>query len=220
MKTLLLYMTDQLEEQLLAQAIEARAGFRVIPCDRQTALRAASDADVGVLEEDHRDDMLSFIHALLRVNPKLSLLVLGLKKDPVPYLEAGAMAWLERDASVDDLMSHAEALGRGATMLEPGVVGQLVRRLQDLSRLCVDQGVDLGRCAALSPREREVMELIARGYHNERVADELGIALGTIKTHVHNILRKLDVENRREASAYWRLYRRIDPPRGRPRRAA
>ena len=63
----------------------------------------------------------------------------------------------------------------------------------------------------LSPREREVLSLIAQGLANKEIARDLTIANGTVKTHVRDILQKLDVPNRAGAAAPWAEERR-DPP--------
>ena len=56
--------------------------------------------------------------------------------------------------------------------------------------------------AALTPREREILELIGEGLTNQEIADRLVIEVGTVKNHVHNILQKLDVSSRQDAAAY------------------
>ena len=60
----------------------------------------------------------------------------------------------------------------------------------------------------LSPRQREVLDLIARGRTNPEIADTLGVSLDGAKYHVREILAKLDVESREEAAMFWRSYNR------------
>ena len=124
----------------------------------------------------------------------------------VELLEAGAMAV----GSVSDgpqTFAHRIASARnGRVLLDSDEITAVVSRLQHLAHLCVDQGVDVGRCALLTPREAEIASLLARKYDNARIGSELGIASGTVKTHVHNILEKLDVDTRGLAGIYWRVY--------------
>ncbi len=54
----------------------------------------------------------------------------------------------------------------------------------------------------MTPREREILELIGEGLSNQEIAERLVVEVGTVKNHVHNILQKLNVSNRREAAAY------------------
>jgi NarL family two-component system response regulator LiaR len=206
-KTLLLYFSNPLVERLVGRSLEEKNGYRVVNCDRRTAIREAPGADIAVVEEERPAETSAFVRELALANPELGIVVIGREGDPLPYLEAGAMDCLGSQSATEEILTHAHAVAEGHSPLEPELVGRVVRRLQELSQLCVDQGVELERCAALSPREVEVTRLLSRGQTNDEIAGTLGVALGTVKTHVHNILRKLDVENRRQAGAYWRLYR-------------
>jgi NarL family two-component system response regulator LiaR len=208
MKTLLLYFSNPMQERLLGRVLEEQDGFNVVCCDRRKALALAPGAEIAIVEEERPAETSSFVRELASANPEIGIVIIRRGGDPLPYLEAGAMDCLDSQDGTQEILAHARAVSEGQSPLEPGLVGRVVRRLQELSQLCADQGVELERCATLSPRETEVTGLLARGRTNEEIAADLGVALGTIKTHVHNILRKLDVENRRQAGAYWRLYRR------------
>ena len=61
----------------------------------------------------------------------------------------------------------------------------------------------------LTPRELEILELIAKGYSNQKIADHLYIEVGTVKNHVHNILNKLDVRTREDAAAYLAIIKEL-----------
>ena len=124
----------------------------------------------------------------------------------VELLEAGAMA-VGSIADGPQSFAHRIAVARkGQVLLNPDEITAVVARLQHLAHLCVDQGVDVGRCALLTPREAEIAGLLARQYDNARIGRELDIAVGTVKTHVHKILEKLDVDSRGLAGIYWRVY--------------
>ena len=124
----------------------------------------------------------------------------------VELLEAGASFVLSLSDPPRKLARGIEAAGERKCPLEPDEVAAVVQRLQHLSHLCVDQGVDVARCEQLTPREREIVALLAARRSNGEIALELGVAVGTVKTHVHNILDKLDVEDRGLAGVYWRVY--------------
>jgi DNA-binding NarL/FixJ family response regulator len=91
-------------------------------------------------------------------------------------------------------------------LLDPDEAAAVVSRLQALSTLCVDQGVEVERCGLLTTREREIAALLGNRLDNATIARDLGIAVGTVKTHVHKILDKLDVDSRVLAGVYWRVY--------------
>jgi len=61
----------------------------------------------------------------------------------------------------------------------------------------------------LTPRELEILELIANGYSNQKIANRLFIEVGTVKNHVHNILNKLDVSTREDAAAYLAIIKEL-----------
>ena len=211
--TLCLWVTDPLEASLLARACANGADLRVVVAhDAAQARSHAAVADVLVVEVGSDDELAPIVRQLRGLNPSLRVLALSRsrERDPVPLLEQGFTDVLGPGAQIDDVRAHARALAEGGVLLEPAVAERVVRRLQELSRLCEDQGVDFVRCGTLSPREREVSALIGRGLTNEQIAGQLSVSPGTVKSHVHNILRKLDVESRRLAGAYWRLYSQSD----------
>jgi DNA-binding NarL/FixJ family response regulator len=107
-------------------------------------------------------------------------------------IEAGARAYLLKDAPRDDLFKAIRAVSRGESIIEPAVAGKVLDRLTELSRQASTPEV-------LSDREVEVLILIARGSSNKIIADRLNIGQSTVKTHIQSIFRKLEVNDRTEA---------------------
>jgi DNA-binding NarL/FixJ family response regulator len=101
-------------------------------------------------------------------------------------LDAGALGYLQKSASRDELLAALQHVGRGARSLPP----EVARRLAALR---------LG--PAITPREREILALIAAGRANKEIAAELGVSEDTVKRHVSHILEKLDVNDRAQATA-------------------
>lgn len=124
----------------------------------------------------------------------------------VELLEAGASLVVSLADPAGRLASGIEAAQEGECPLNSAEAAAVVHRLQHLSNLCVDEGVDVDRCEQLTRREREVAALLGARKSNDEIARGLGIAVGTVKTHVHNILDKLDVEDRGLAGVYWRVF--------------
>jgi DNA-binding NarL/FixJ family response regulator len=124
----------------------------------------------------------------------------------VELLEAGAGVVATMEDGPDTLGEKISAAMDGGILLDPTEAAAVVARLQHLAHLCVDQGVDVERCGLLTKREREIAALLARRLDNASIARELGIAVGTVKTHVHKILDKLDVDTRTLAGVYWRVF--------------
>lgn len=124
----------------------------------------------------------------------------------VELLEAGAGVVATMEDGPDRFGEKISGAMNGGIVLDPTEASAVVARLQHLAHLCVDQGVEVDRCGLLTKREREIAALLARRLDNASIARELGIAVGTVKTHVHKILEKLDVDTRTLAGVYWRVF--------------
>jgi DNA-binding NarL/FixJ family response regulator len=107
-------------------------------------------------------------------------------------IEAGARAYLLKDAPRDELFRAIRAVSRGESLIEPAVAGRVLDRLAELSR-------QVNMPEVLSEREIEVLTLIARGSSNKIIADTLNIGQSTVKTHIQSIFHKLEVNDRTEA---------------------
>ena len=111
-------------------------------------------------------------------------------------IEAGAKDYLLKDTSHEELFSAVRGVPRGESQIEPGVAAKVLTRLAQLSR----QNSDPNRSSdTLSDREAEVLQLSARVSANKQISADLSISESTVKTHVANILKKLDVSHRTEA---------------------
>ena len=102
----------------------------------------------------------------------------------LPAVRAGAAGYLLKNAEPQELARAIRAADAGEALIDPSVAARLVERLAE------DDGRD--QLQSLTPREREVLELIGRGFSNKRIALELGLAEKTVKTHVTHVLGKPD----------------------------
>lgn len=110
-----------------------------------------------------------------------------------PALEAGAMSYLLKTTNAKQIADAIRKTVSGNTILEPEVTTKMMQRMRTKERVLHDD---------LTEREMEVLLLIARGMTNQEIADELIIAIKTVKTHVSNILSKLEVQDRTQAVVY------------------
>ena len=101
-------------------------------------------------------------------------------------LEAGALGYLQKSALRDELIAALRAVAAGETYLPPDLAGRLA---------------DLQLGPAITPREREILALVACGRANKEIAAELGIAADTVKRHISNVLHKFGVNDRAQATA-------------------
>ncbi|HEX6208833.1 MAG TPA: response regulator transcription factor, partial [Actinomycetota bacterium] len=143
--------------------------------------------------------------ALIRERvPDCRVILLTEDEDPatlVAAMEAGASGYLTKMAPLDHLAKSVRAVDRGETAIPRSMVGSLIWRL--LKRRD-DQDEALGLVSRLTLREREVLALLADGANNDVIAQELVISPQTARTHVHNVLQKLNVHSRLEAVAMVR----------------
>ncbi|MCX4845106.1 response regulator transcription factor [Streptomyces sp. NBC_00893] len=112
--------------------------------------------------------------------------------DTLPAIEAGATGYLLKDAPRDELFTAVRAAADGRTVLSPAVASRLISRV----RTPAAAGSE-----ALSGREREVLELVAKGTSNREIAAELFISEATVKTHLTHIFAKLGAKDRAAAVA-------------------
>jgi len=113
----------------------------------------------------------------------------------LPAIRAGAAGYLLKNAEPQEIARAIRAADSGETLIDPSVAARLVERLTEVGR-------DDDAFERLTPREREVLELLGRGFSNKRIANELGVAEKTVKTHVGNLLGKLGVADRTQAALY------------------
>jgi DNA-binding NarL/FixJ family response regulator len=112
-------------------------------------------------------------------------------------IREGARGFLRKDVSLDQLLEAIETLAAGGTYLQPAVTESLLRGLDGARRSLPVPG--LAPVEPLTPREAEVLGLMAAAYTNREIADALGTAEGTVKIHVSNILSKLGARDRTQA---------------------
>jgi DNA-binding NarL/FixJ family response regulator len=137
-------------------------------------------------------------------HPKIHVLILSAYDDYAYVTEAldiGVSGYLLKTASAKELVDAVRAVADGVFVLDRAVSSRLNRRVRN----------DAVQVGALTPRETDVLELLARGRANKQIAAELGLGLRTVEGHVSNVLAKLGVQSRTEAVAYA-LGRRIVIP--------
>jgi two-component system, NarL family, nitrate/nitrite response regulator NarL len=136
--------------------------------------------------------------------PHQKVVVLAVLEDEdevIAWAEAGAVGYVSRDGSSDDLIATIKAVARGETLCSPRMVAALLRRLASVADGSRPRS-PISSDDRLTPRERQVANLIGQGLSNKEIARRLCIELPTVKNHVHNILRKLEVSRRGQAAAY------------------
>jgi two-component system, NarL family, response regulator LiaR len=111
-----------------------------------------------------------------------------------PALEAGATSYMLKTSKADEIANAVRATYHGQSVLEPEVTGKMMVKMRQKHQQLPHE--------ELTSREMEILMLMAEGKTNQDIADELFIALKTVKTHVSNILSKLNVQDRTQAVIY------------------
>ena len=132
--------------------------------------------------------------AILKEWPEAKILILTSYLDNekiYPVLDAGAKGYMLKTSSADDILRAVRKVAKGELAIETEVSKKV-----EYHRNHIELHEDL------TARERDILGLLAKGYENQRIADELFISLKTVKTHVSNILSKLEVSDRTQAVVY------------------
>ncbi len=188
-----------------------RAGFRAVleatgemevvaeAGDGVEAIRAARATRPDVILMDVRMPNLDGIEAIKQL-PTYRVLVLttfGLDQYIVEALRAGASGFITKDVPADELVRAVRVVAAGDALLSPAITRQLLDRVARRLPAPVPDRADA--LTELTEREREVLELLARGMSNAEIANALTIGEATVKTHVSNVLMKLGLRDRVQA---------------------
>ncbi len=155
---------------------------------------------------------LQLIRAVTNTKAQVKVLVTDLIQSNAAILqciEEGAAGYVYENESVADLITKIHALVQDKFIVTPTVAAALIARITELkrSRQDSDQSKVGGQWDELTPRERDVLELLAKAHSNQEIADALIIEVGTVKNHVHSIFRKLDITERQHATIFAQLNR-------------
>jgi DNA-binding NarL/FixJ family response regulator len=134
--------------------------------------------------------------------PNTRVLVLTRSAEKHEVLEAilaGACGYLVKDAPAETLVSSIKAAAAGETVISPKIAGRLLEQIRGW-----DKSAEAAAAirALLTPREIEVLKLLAAGKDNAEIAEELFISRRTVKNHISNILSKLHLQNRIQAAVH------------------
>ena len=144
-------------------------------------------------------DGISATEAIKERNPDVKVIVLTSFTDDehiMPAIEAGATGYLLKDVSAEDLARAIEGAYQGHAQLHPEVTRKLMEQVRQPRKTQPQPGEEL------TPREMEVLRLIASGMSNKEIGRQLVMTERTVKGHVSNILGKLNLQDRTQAALY------------------
>jgi DNA-binding NarL/FixJ family response regulator len=182
--------------EALAALLEMR-GFKVVGAVGNVAAALDvvehADPDVAVVDVGLPDgDGIDLTRRLIQRTPQLAVLIYTGVSDAAVLaggLDSGARGYALKSGSVDELVSAIARVAAGESYVDPR-----------LDRVLLSPQAT-ARVPQLSPREREVLHLMAEGFTAEAVGVRLGVSVETVRTHVRNVIRKLQARNRVHAIA-------------------
>ncbi|PEF11936.1 DNA-binding response regulator [Bacillus thuringiensis] len=183
------YLSTQPDIEVVGEAENGRKGSEL-------ALQLRPDIILMDLVMDEMDGVEATC-AIIQEWPEAKIVVVTSFLDDeklYPVIEAGATSYLLKTSRASDIADAVRATYDGETVLEPKVTGKMMSRMRQKKEQPLHDD--------LTEREFEILLLIAEGKSNQEIADELFIALKTVKTHVSNILNKLNVSDRTQAVIY------------------
>lgn len=146
------------------------------------------------------------IREVLRDHPSVRFLALSVSDAPndvIATIRAGARGYVTKTIGGTELVDAIGRIAEGDAVFSPRLAGFVLDAFAISGSQVIDEDLD-----QLTPREREVLKLIARGYAYKEIARQLTLSIKTIETHVSSVLRKLQLSNRHELTR-WATDRRI-----------
>ncbi|MCI1985596.1 MAG: response regulator transcription factor [Lactobacillus sp.] len=183
------YLGVQPDLEVVGQATDGQQGLDM-------ALTLRPDVILMDLVMPNMDGIES-TKRILKAWPKARIIILTSFIDDekvYPAIEAGAASYILKTATAAEIADAIRQTAGGESVLEPQVTTKMMNRLTQKQQPALYDD--------LTNREREVLQLIAQGKSNQEIATALFITLKTVKTHVSNILAKLEVEDRTQAAIY------------------
>jgi len=169
--------------------------------DGAEAIRMISEVNPDVVLLDMRMPGMSGLDVLRELSendalpPTIILTTFDDDEVVLAGIQYGARGYLLKDVALADLVNAVKTVAEGGSIVKPAVTQRLLKGLENLQ----NDFSSLDQPDPLTDRETEILRLMAGGYSNKEIANSLGVAEGTVKNHVSNILSKMGVRDRTRA---------------------
>ena len=132
--------------------------------------------------------------------------LLPVQGDVADYVRAGAYGFVMKDASFEEFFTTIRAVAAGVQVLPSGLTNSLFTQI--VLNVATEKKPKVLESVRLTHRERQVIDLLGEGLSNKEIATRMGIAVHTVKSHVHNVLEKLALHSRLEVAAFTHTAKR------------
>lgn len=204
--TVALIEDNRLVREALAELLGRLPDFDVVMSSATSDSESLKRADPRVVLLDLGLDNGDSLAAADRVRdelPEARVIVMDLMpvhEEIVEYVNVGVVGFIMKDATLEELTGTIRSVAAGESVLPPQMTGSL---FSQIARDAVADGGPASMDAVrMTPRERQVVDLIAEGLSNKEIAKRLHIATHTVKSHVRNIMEKLTLHSRLQIAAY------------------
>ncbi|RME46470.1 MAG: DNA-binding response regulator [Caldilineae bacterium] len=163
------------------------------------------------------DDGLEAARQILAEQPEVNIVFLTAHEDDERLFEAiklGGKGYMLKNTRTADILAMLRGVERGEAAITRRLAARVLSEFARLQSRLEQMGPSQDEDLLLTPREQEILRLVATGASNKQIADQLVLSVSTIKNHIRNIFRKLHLKNRREAVAYARRHG-LTPPSAR-----
>ncbi|HET9029938.1 MAG TPA: response regulator transcription factor [Candidatus Aquilonibacter sp.] len=181
----------------IAQALSAESNIRIagLAPDGDGAASARDNVDVVVIDIDDVEDVDGTVQSLRARNPDVHVCALSMHAQPdllQHCLSAGADAYIVKDSSLQELVTAINNVAKGVSYVDPRVAATYFRRRTDNGN----------GTSPLSPREIEIIRLVAQGLSNRDIGRRLVVSEKTVKNHISHIFSKLHISTRSQAAVH------------------
>jgi DNA-binding NarL/FixJ family response regulator len=201
---------------IFTEVLEEEPGITVVGCtsSMEQALKVIREKEVDVALisiQLSNESALELTRTIMDVAPTVKVLVLGLtdnKHHVLKFVEAGAAGYILQDSSVSDLIEAVRLAQKGQAQVSTKIAAAILERLSKMTKVFSRVDTFILEDNRLTQRELEVLGFISQGFTNQEIASHLVVEIGTVKNHVHSIIKKLNVNNREEAATYLAFIKR------------
>jgi len=196
---------NRLVREALTAMLNRLTDIRVVSSDvADSASLAETKPEVLLLDVGLRDqDSLRVAATLRQANPNAKIIVMDLlpvNEEIMEYVNAGVSGFVLKDASFDEFIATIRSVAAGTKVLPPRMTESLFSQIA--KEVDGQEPARVLEAVRMTPREREVIDLIGEGLSNKEIAQRLNIATHTVKSHVRNVMEKLALHTRLQIAAY------------------